>query len=643
MKPYERTRTVMKAGFLALAALTMIVTPACKRDAVEEPGPPTGPSGKSYFITISASPSVLSSNTKATAAITAVLRRYDGAPVPGQSVRFEITDNNAATTNIGSLSTKSGITDSAGIARTVYTVPKVDVEEFVNVRATWANAPWTEEYWSWVPISLRYKGDPPFANEYPIADFEIVTPAPFEVREEITFDAKDLSSDPDGVIAKWIWDFGDKRPVVNFETLDLASPALNQPIVTHRYQEAGSYIITLKVVDNLGAYDVTQQAIVVGDLTGLVPTSVFTIVTPTPIQPEQEVTFDGSASSDADGAIRRWDWSWGDDKFSYNAGPITTHSYKEVGRYVVSLTVTDDSGLKGVSSQDLLIGGSGTAPTASFFFSPVNPAKNTQVVFDASASSDPDGAIQSYSWNFADQQSSNIGPITYHTYGNDGNYFVILTVTDDSGLQAVATGTVPVGGAGDPNAPTACFSMTPDPVSTTVLVGERIKFDGSCSGDSDDTPPGIIKVWRWQFGDGSVEHGSIQTHAYMYSSVFTVFLTVTDDEGLTDVLSTTFTIEVGVPPVADAGGDQSFTSLICPQAKVVAFSGASSDDPDGTIVSWTWDFNDGSSPVTVGTPSTTHTYTVTSDVTYTVTLTVTDNDGLTDIDTTTVLLDCFPP
>jgi len=81
------------------------------------------------------------------------------------------------------------------------------------------------------------------------------------------------------------------------------------------------------------------------------------------------------------------------------------------------------------------------------------------------------------------------------------------------------------------------------------------------------------------------------------------------------------------PPVADAGPDVSAYT-----GETVLFDGSASSDPDGTIVSYAWDFGDGSPP-TAG-ASVSHVYTVPG--IYTVTLTVTDNDGATATDTSIV-------
>ena len=79
------------------------------------------------------------------------------------------------------------------------------------------------------------------------------------------------------------------------------------------------------------------------------------------------------------------------------------------------------------------------------------------------------------------------------------------------------------------------------------------------------------------------------------------------------------------PPVADANGPYSST-----QGKPIIFNGAESDDPEGPITSYIWDFGDDNTGTGV---TVSHTYS--SAGTYTVNLTVTDGDGLTDSDTAT--------
>jgi len=79
-------------------------------------------------------------------------------------------------------------------------------------------------------------------------------------------------------------------------------------------------------------------------------------------------------------------------------------------------------------------------PKASFTFSPKNPLVNEEITFDASASTDPDGSIASYEWDFGD---GNITKTTHeiikHSYSEAGIYEVTLTVEDDKGATNSTT------------------------------------------------------------------------------------------------------------------------------------------------------------------------------------------------------------
>ncbi len=61
-------------------------------------------------------------------------------------------------------------------------------------------------------------------------------------------------------------------------------------------------------------------------------------------RPGVAVPFDASGSSDPDGSIARYDWSFGDGKTLSSGGPAPRHVYKKPGDYKVTLTLTDDEG-----------------------------------------------------------------------------------------------------------------------------------------------------------------------------------------------------------------------------------------------------------------------------------------------------------
>ncbi len=91
--------------------------------------------------------------------------------------------------------------------------------------------------------------------------------------------------------------------------------------------------------------------------------------------------FNGSASSDPDGVIVFWQWSFGDGQIFQNASATAFHSYSFPGTYVVSLFVRD-SGNQTSSTSALIqiVQKSDIPPIAQFTFSPTNPRVGVQPV-----------------------------------------------------------------------------------------------------------------------------------------------------------------------------------------------------------------------------------------------------------------------
>lgn len=247
---------------------------------------------------------------------------------------------------------------------------------------------------------------------------------------------------------------------------------------------------------------------------------------------------------------------------------------------------------------------------------PYAAAVGTPVILDGSASRDPDGSITAYAWNFGNGTSGS-GATPSATYATAGTFNVTLTVTDNGGAthQASTTVTVttntqpPVANAGGPYA---------------GAVNVAINFSGAASRD----PDGSVVSYLWNFGDGTTASGVTAVHAYTAAGSYTVRLTVTDNDGLTNSASTTAQVSDGSgmrPPVANPAGPYQGTT-----ASPVAFDGSASSDPDGTIVSYDWTFGDGG---TASGATPTHAYSTAG--TFTVTLTVTDDTGRKGTATTT--------
>ena len=163
-------------------------------------------------------------------------------------------------------------------------------------------------------------------------------------------------------------------------------------------------------------------------------------------------------------------------------------------------------------------------PAAVIDYSPANPTEGQVVSFDGSASSDPNGTITSYAWNFGDG-STGTGMMTSHSYAAAGDYEVTLTITDNDNNTGSTTETVTVY-SGDPVAEFSISPANPKP-------GDTVTVDASDSFD----PDGTITSYAWNFGDGSTASGVVATHTYASEGDYTITLTVTDDDNRTDSLA----------------------------------------------------------------------------------------------------------
>jgi DNA/RNA endonuclease G (NUC1) len=153
--------------------------------------------------------------------------------------------------------------------------------------------------------------------------------------------------------------------------------------------------------------------------------------------------------------------------------------------------------------------------------------------------------------------------------------------------------------------------------SGPIAEGDTASFDASGSLD----PNGTVASYAWDFGDGSIGSGVSVTHTYAQDGAYTVRLTVTDSDGLTD--SATFTVNVtNVAPVIGTVPDGSLNA-----GATYVVDGAFTD-PGADAWSATVNWGDGSAPEIVPLSgrsfSLTHIYTAGG--TYTVTIEIADDD-----------------
>ena len=152
-----------------------------------------------------------------------------------------------------------------------------------------------------------------------------------------------------------------------------------------------------------------------------------------------------STSSDPDGSISAYRWTFGDGGTSAAQNP--SHSYGAAGTYTVTLTVTDNQGATGSVSHSVTVTAGNQPPIAAFTSSCSGLTCNF-----TSTSSDPDGSISAYNWTFGDGGTS-AAQNPSRTYGAAGTYTVTLTVTDNQGATNSVAHSVTVTSGNPPPVP----------------------------------------------------------------------------------------------------------------------------------------------------------------------------------------------
>ncbi|WP_345076232.1 PKD domain-containing protein, partial [Brachybacterium paraconglomeratum] len=249
--------------------------------------------------------------------------------------------------------------------------------------------------------------------EAPTAEFDAVAG-----ELGVNVDASASTAAAGATIVEYTWDFGDGTAPGSGET------------AAHTYSAAGSYTVSLAVLDSNGLSATTAQQI---QVTG--PNTAPLAVASTTMN-GLTVTADGSGSSDPDGEVTEYSWDWGDGQAS--AGQIASHQYAEAGSYTVTLTVTDDrSGTASITTQVSVVHAD---PAARFDAS----SSGLAVQVDASTSSASDGATLTYAWNWGDGTAASEGQSASHTYPEDGDYEITLMVTDSLGSVHSTSQTISV-------------------------------------------------------------------------------------------------------------------------------------------------------------------------------------------------------
>ncbi|MCB1221406.1 MAG: PKD domain-containing protein [Planctomycetales bacterium] len=264
---------------------------------------------------------------------------------------------------------------------------------------------------------------------------------------EVSFDGSG-SMDFDGSIVGGGWDFDGDGTYDVWDDTDI----VHVTSAGNTYTTPGTYNAKLRVVDDQGAWDVDTVSITVSpvsDPENLAPTADIAADVNSGNAP-LAVSFDASGSSDSDGSIIEYAWDWdgdgGYDTFSDTA--IISHTFTEAGSPLVRVRVEDNDGARATASIEITVNVVGNLPPVAALAAGPDPGfAGFKVTLDASGSSDPDGSIVSYEWDFNSDgihDSFSEAATATHTYDSTGEFHPVVRVTDNTGAQDTVPATVTI-------------------------------------------------------------------------------------------------------------------------------------------------------------------------------------------------------
>ena len=389
---------------------------------------------------------------------------------------------------------------------------------------------WIFDYYPLASNQETYFGET--YNIPPQPDFTYTPTNPY-VNVEVEFNAGDYSSDPDGYIASYEWEFGD-------------GSTGNGNLAWHTYTTPGKYTVKLTVTDNNG----TSNSIA----------KVINVQPPDTTPPSLQITwpYDGYITS------KNWvtvtvyaDEELGEATLHFDSSNYPMNIAGKTASYnVTGLSEGDHSFF--VSAEDLsgnpaqtdtyTITVDLTPPSVSFESpTPENGAEVNRSWVYVSISANEELSLATLDWNGTSLTMMGSGNTRYYNVTGlvYGNYTYKVYATDKAGNQGeTEERTVFVNITVYSEIPVADFSYSP----ASPEVGENVTFT-----DESYDPDGTIVTWSWDFGDGETANVTNPVHSYSSAGNYTVRLTVTDNSG--DSNYTTKIIQVKEPESEDTGGD----------------------------------------------------------------------------------------
>ncbi len=292
----------------------------------------------------------------------------------------------------------------------------------------------------------------------------------------------------------------------------------------------GTHIInvTIDVDGNLTEINETNNTISRELIVNSIPIAKLKIE-PTQALTYEKILFDASESYNevADIGVQYYYYDFDDGTLSnWRLNDTIYHSYTDNGTYYVSVKVRDISNQTSAWSTLREIKISNRAPIANFTIEPSSGSANTVFVFNSGISSDIDGTITGYYWEFSDGINST-KKLPSHSFEDDIEYSISLSVWDNDGAQSkkcikkIKLRNLP---------PIATFKTSPQNGNAS----EEIIFDATGTTDPDDELSTLDYTWDFEDGTFGYEKSIIE-HSYSDTGRYNVTLYVTDDDNETGV------------------------------------------------------------------------------------------------------------
>lgn len=443
---------------------------------------------------------------------------------------------------------------------------------------------------------------------------------------DVTFDASG-SSDPDGEISLYEWDFEGDGLFDSFST---------QPIVQHTFLNVGSYAPLVRVSDNGGLWDTIQSPeflVQEGAISNIAPIADI-FATSTSGELPFTVGFIATGSIDLDGYIANYEWDFDTDGvWDLDSGndPTVLHTYTLSGLNATTLRVTDNQGSTATASIIVTALADNQAPVARLTSDVASGNAPLTINFNASGSYDYDGEIVEYAWDWDGNgiyDGTSGSAWVSHTYLDEGTFWAMVRVEDDNGSWDIETLEITVGAA--VNLPPVADLQAAVTEGWTPLI---VDFDASGSFD----PDGTIVEYAWDWDGNGIYDGITYTPvaSYTFTSAGSpdVRVRVQDNEGAGTVAKITIAVNVAgnAPPTASLFANPAVGDY----PMLVTLDASASNDPDGSIDSYEWDFDGDGNYDLYGTNSS-EDYTYLNEGTFLPKVRVTDNVGAQDTSTTLV-------